>query len=149
MMQMGASAAASSYGMCDDSMTLCTSSHAFSAACDMPTAEDLEEMMDEGQTIVPLIEEPKQPRMSQAQTSLTDIRDSEIEAIYETMQEEAMMEILGELEEELAPAYMAHVEATAAAKEAREQLLWDVVATPTMMREFSQHVSAHPPVMVE
>ncbi len=150
MMHMGASAAANDFAMCDDSMTLCTSSHAFSAAHDMPTVEELEqEFFIEGQTVVPLIEEPKQPRMSQAQ-SMTDIRDSEIEQVYEQMEEAAMMEILAELEEELTPVYMEAMGARSPGFEvAREQLLWDVVATPTMMREFSQHVSAHPAIMVE
>mmetsp|Transcript_16844 Transcript_16844/g.43242 ORF Transcript_16844/g.43242 Transcript_16844/m.43242 type:complete len:145 (-) Transcript_16844:385-819(-) len=144
MMHMGATA------MMHDSttsMTLCTDAHAFSSSHDMPTAEDLEMelMIEEGHAVVPLIEEPRQPRMSQAEP-VTEIRDSEIEAIYEQMQEEAMMDILADLEEEMTPVYM---EAVAASQAAREQLLWNVVATPTMMREFSQHVSAHPPIMVE
>ena len=149
-MHMGAAPAMNDFSMCDDSMTLCTSSHAFSSATDMPTAEELEEeLMMEGQTVVPLIEEPKQPRMSQTQP-IAEIRDSEIEAVYEQMEEAAMMEILSELEEELVPMYMGAAAATPPSYErAREQMLWDVVATPMMMREFSHHVSAHPAIMVE
>ena len=70
------------------------------------------------------------------------------EDIYEQMEQQAMMEILGGLEAELTDEYGAvHSEATAAsAQPATASLLWDVVATPLMMSSFGATVRSSLPI---
>ena len=141
-----------SYDANESEMTMCTSDHMFSAVHDMPTAEEMEQelMMEIGE--VPfesfLIEEPKAPRRTE---SLNDIRDSEIEIAYEQMEEAAMMDILADLENdgELREAFLGATCPEPASQEtapATQQLLWNVVATPHMMREFAAHVAASPAI---
>lgn len=71
------------------------------------------------------------------------IRDCEIDSIYASLEEDAMMSILADLESELTPVYMAAMPpAHTALASAQEALLWNVIATPTMMRDFGAHVAA-------
>ena len=61
------------------------------------------------------------------------------EDIYERMEEEAMLEMLASLEHEMIAEYAAEC-ARGASPPASTPLLWDVVATPQMMTQFSQTV---------
>jgi len=74
-----------------------------------------------------------------------DAKEAEIGRVYEQMEAAVMHEILADLEDELVPIYL-QAAAERVSPERREQLLWHVVATPAMMREFSSHVAASPPI---
>ena len=64
------------------------------------------------------------------------------EDIYERMEEQAMIEMLGGLEAELAEQYTVGHSSPTLVRPACSSLLWDVVATPTMMQGFAAAVTS-------
>ena len=132
-------------------MLLCTTDDSLSS-CGL-SYDDLEmEVMEEDLVLALPVLAQEQPRLpthvtaevaaaaataEPAEPAIENIRNSEIEIAYEQMEADVMMDILAELEDELAPAYYAAQ--AAAGAQGQESLLWNVVATPDMMRDFAQH----------
>lgn len=86
-------------------------------------------------------------------TPADEIRDSELEVVYEQLEDEAMMEILEDLQDspELRDAYFAATAPPASSQPqqptpAEEHLLWNLFATPTMMADLATRVRMQPAV---
>ena len=84
-------------------------------------------------------------------TPADEIRDSELEVVYEQLEDAAMMEILEDLQDspELRDAYFAATAPPVSSQPqqptpAEQYLLWNIVATPTMMADLATHVRMQP-----
>lgn len=80
-----------------------------------------------------------EPARAEVEPPVSSIRDYEIDSIYANLEEDAMMSIFADLEGELRDVYAAPA---VAPQPAQESLLWHVVATPTMMRDYGAQVAA-------
>jgi len=166
---MAATATASFFDGPTSGMTLCTAEDSLSCVHYDVAMEELEQDLELALPELAMFqEEPRVPsHRASPELDLSDagcvpidnvpidnIRDSEIEIVYENLEDDAMMSIFEELEHELAPAYMAALERGQEAvppspsgqpsgqpSPAQEQLLWNLVATPEMMRSFAAHVA--------
>lgn len=127
-------------------MTLCTHDDPFSAVhYDDDDADDVlmefEVMLGGAQLLMNAADEAEAAEAAKLQ---------EIDQVYEHIEEDAMMDILKDIETELMPAYLAgeltpsQPAAPAPQSPAREEMLWHLTATPDMMRGLAAHVAAQP-----